>query len=377
MPQKSRRLLMTLASLALASFVVLLSLNGAAEIPYWGVHTVMALGMLPLILAVMGYFVPVLTRTGAEDKTVMLLPLLALAGGVSAVAGLAGVSAGLLQAGALLAMVAALAMLGWMHRRRVLCLGAPHPGLAWYQAALFFLVLGLLAILAGTAWPEQWPLWRRLHLHFNLLGFVGLTAIGTLQVLLPTAGGYTDPDVGLRLRAGLKFAVGGTLFIGAGVAWVPLLAWIGLLLWMLPLAAFILATLRQHQQLRRGAASALASGLLGYVLVLLSGLLHSVGLLAPRQSVMLFFLVFLLPLVTGAVSYLLPLWWQPGAGNEWITRVRAGLARGSLLRALIFPACGLLLLAGAGWAVYPAVATLAVFIGQILWVVLRERKPHG
>ncbi len=377
MPQKSRRLLTTLASLALASFVVLLSLNGAAEIPYWGVHTVMALGMLPLILAVMAYFVPVLTRTGAEDKTAMLLPLLALAGGVSAVAGLAGVSAGLLQAGALLAMVAALAMLGWMHRRRVLCLGAPHPGLAWYQAALFFLVLGLLAILAGTAWPEQWPMWRRLHLHFNLLGFVGTTAIGTLQVLLPTAGGYTDPDVAQRLRAGLKFAVGGTLFIGAGAAWTPLLAWIGLLLWMLPLAAFILATLRQHQQLRRGAASALASGLLGYVLVLLSGLLHSVGLLAPRQSVMLFFLVFLLPLVTGAVSYLLPLWWQPGAGNEWITRVRAGLTRGSLLRALIFPACGLLLLAGAGWAVYPAVATLAVFIGQILWVVLRERKPHG
>ncbi len=376
MPQKSRRLLTTLASLALASLVVLLLLNGAAEIPYWGVHTVMALGMLPLILAVMGYFVPVLTRTGAEDKTVLLLPLLALAGGVSAMVGLAGSSAGLL-AGALLAMMAALAMLGWMHRRRVLSLGAPHPGLAWYQAALFFLVLGLLTILAGTAWPEHWPLWRRLHLHFNLLGFVGLTAIGTLQVLLPTAGGYPDPDVAQRLRVGLKFAVGGTLCVGAGAAWSPLLAWIGLLLWMLPLTAFILATLRQRQQLRRGAASALASGLLGYVLVLLSGLLHSLGWLAPRQSVMLFFLVFLLPLVTGAVSYLLPLWWQPGASNDWTTQVRAGLMRGSRLRALMFPACGLLLLAGAGWAVYPAVATLVVFIGQILWLVLRERKPHG
>jgi hypothetical protein len=105
--------------------------------------------------------------------------------------------------------------------------------------------------------------------------------------------------------------------------------------------------------------------------------LHSLGLLAPRQSVPLFFLVFLLPLVTGAVSYLLPLWLQPGAGNQWTTGARAGLARGSLLRAVLFPVCGLLLLAGEGWAVYPAVATLAVFIGQILWTVLRTRQRRA
>jgi hypothetical protein len=376
MRQKSRRLLMILASLALASFVALLSLQGAAEIPYWGVHTVMALGMLPLIFAVMAYFVPVLTRTGAEDKAVMLLPLLALAGGVLALAGLAGMYAGL-QTGALLAAASALALLGWMHRRRVLSLGAPHPGLAWYQAALLFLVLGLLAILAGSVWPEHWPWLRRLHLHFNLLGFVGLTAIGTLQVLLPTAGGYLDADAAQRLRVGLKYGVAGTLLIGAGAAWLPLLAWLGLLAWMLPLTALGMATLRQRGQMRRGAVSALSSALLGYVLVLLSGLLHSLGLLAPRQSVMLFFLLFLLPLVTGAVSYLLPLWWQPGAEQAWTTRVRAWLERGSLTRALIFPACGLMLLAGVGWAVYPAVAMLVVFIGQILWVLLRAPQSRG
>lgn len=367
---------MTLAALALASFVALLSLNGAAAIPYWGVHTVMALGMLPLMLAVMAYFVPVLTRTPAEGATAVLSPLLALAGGVSAVAGLAGLFAGV-QTGALLAMTAALVMIRWIHRRRVLSLSAAHPGLAWYQAALSFLVLGLLLILAGTVWPEQWSMWRRLHLHFNLLGFVGLTAIGTLQVLLPTAGAYQDRDTAQRLRAGLKYAVAGTLLIGAGAAWMPLLAWAGLLAWMPPLGLFILATLRQRRHLRRGAAAALASGLLGYALVLFSGLLHSLGLLAPRLSVPFFFLVFLLPLLTGAVSYLLPLWLQPGAGNAWTTGARAGLARGSVLRAVLFPACGLLLLAGAGWAVYPAVATLAVFIGQILWVVLRKRAPRA
>ena len=373
MQKKNRKLLMLPAFLALTSFVVVLWLMRGAGIPYWGVHTVMALGILPLILAVMGYFVPVLTRTGAENKTIILLPLLALAGGASAVVGLAKSSVVLLQAGALLAMLAALAMLGWMHRRRSSALGVSHPGLAWYQAALLFLVLGLLAILAGTVWPQQWTLLRRLHLHFNLVGFVGLTAIGTLQVLLPTAGNYADPGVGRRMRSGLKYVAGGTLLVGVGAAWAPMLAGLGLLMWMPPLTTLILATLRQHRQLR-GAATALVGALFGFALVLFSGLLHGLGLLAPRQSVMLFFFMFLLPLVTGAVSYLLPLWLQPGASNDWTTRVRGQLARGSLLRALMFPACGMLLLAEAGWAVYPAVATLAVFVGQILWVVLREYK---
>ena len=366
---------MTLACLALLSFVALLWLNGAREIPYWAVHTVMALGILPLILAVMGYFVPALTRTGTEDKAAKGLPLLALAGGLAAVAGMVGVSGGL-QTGALLSMAAALGMFGWIGRRRALTLGAPHSGLAWYQAALFFLMFGLLAVLVGMAWPAQWPMLRRLHLHFNLLGFVGLTAVGTLQVLLPTAGNYADPNAAQRLRAGLKYAVGGTLLIGVGAAWAPWLAWLGLLAWLLPLSALIAATVRQHKQLRRGAASALTSALLGYVLVLVSGVLHGLGWLAPRLSVTLFFIVFLMPLVTGAVSYLLPLWQCPGADKAWATQLRNQLVRGSLLRALIFPACGLLLLAGAGWAVYPAVATLAVFIGQIFWAVLRVSR-HG
>lgn len=367
---------MILASLALASFVALLSRRGVAEMPFWGVHTVMALGMLPLIFAVMAYFVPVLTRTGAEDKTVRLLPLLALAGGGLTVAGMAGIYAGV-QAGALLTLMAAFAQLGWMHRRRVQSLGAPHPCLAWYQAALGFLLLGLLAIFAGTRWPEYWILLRRLHLHFNLLGFVGLTAVGTLQVLLPTAGGYPDPKSAQRLRAGLKYAVAGTLLIGTGAAWLSWLAWLGLLVWMIPLSQLSLATLRRRAPMRRGAATAMSSALLGYVLVLLSGGLHSLGLLAPRLSVTLFFLVFLLPLVTGAASYLLPLWWRPGAGQAWTLRVRSGLERGSLWRALIFPACGGLLLAGTGWAVYPAVAMLLVFIGQILWTVWREHRSRG
>ena len=34
-------------------------------------------------------------------------------------------------------------------------LGRPHPGLAWYEAALACLVLALLAILASAIWPQQ------------------------------------------------------------------------------------------------------------------------------------------------------------------------------------------------------------------------------
>ena len=49
----------------------------------------------------------------------------------------------------------------------------------------------------------------------------------------------------------------------------------------------------------------------------------------------------------------------------------------SLGHALIFPVGDWLLLAGAGWAVYPALAMLVIFTGQILWRILRERLPHG
>lgn len=113
----------------------------------------LAVGATPLIFGAMSHFIPVLTRTRTATAGLLGIPVLALAGGA-------------------LAVIAASALLVW-HRRAGM-LGRPHPCLAWYETALACLVLALVAILASVFWPQQAMALRRLHLHLNTLGFVGL-----------------------------------------------------------------------------------------------------------------------------------------------------------------------------------------------------------
>ena len=87
---------------------------------------------------------------------------------------------------ALVALLAATALGGWMLVRARRMFGPRHRGLDWYLAALGFLLLALLAVVLMPWFPAQRAGLRLFHLHANLLGFVGLTALGTLQVLLPT-----------------------------------------------------------------------------------------------------------------------------------------------------------------------------------------------
>src|SRR5512139_678864 len=191
-------------------------------------HLVLAVGAMPLIFGAMTHFIPVLTRTRGAPAGLLALPILALAGGALVVAalGLPGMAWGR-HAGAVMAATAAATLLVWSRRRRTLMLGRPHPGLAWYEAALACLACALLAILAGAVWQQQWAALRRLHLHLNTLGFIGLTAVGTLAVLLPTATSRPDPEVGPRLRRDLPWAVAGTLLVAIGAAWFAPLAGFG------------------------------------------------------------------------------------------------------------------------------------------------------
>lgn len=370
MPQKQKRQPAALfALLAVLAFTVVTAGSGATPTA-WQAHAVLAIGVFPLILAAMSYFTPVLTRSGAPHAFVTMMPPLALAAGVLAILGLTHRPV-LLAIAAPLGLFASLALLLWMHQRGRKAIGGAHPGLIWYEAALGCLALGLLAVTGALAFPEHGTALKRLHLHLNLLGFVGLTAIGTLQVLLPTAGGYQDPAAAGRLRADIKFATAGTVLTALGAAWSPALAWAGLGLWLLPVARLIRAALKQRRKIIgwHGAAVALAGALIGFALALLSGALHAAGVLAPRQSIALFFIAFLFPLVTGAASYLLPLWLLPGAGPDEQARRRRRLAWGGGARTLILLGSGVLAAAGVGWAVFAAAAVLALFLLQLLLAV--------
>ncbi|MEO5362523.1 MAG: hypothetical protein H7838_02695 [Magnetococcus sp. DMHC-8] len=328
------------------------------------VHLVLAVGALPLILASMGYFTPVLTRSGAVPGRVNLLPLLAMAAGglgSMAVAGpfwLVGVAAPL-------AWLVAAALLWWMSRRAARALGSPHPGLLWYQAALVCLLLGLSAILATLVWPEQWGLLRTLHRHLNLLGLVGLTAIGTLQVLLPTVGGYPDPQAGARLHQDLKYALAGVLLMTAGTVLGSWLGWLGLGAWTWVLGRLLRPLSGQVGRLwqANGAALSLLAALGGFVLSLLSITWGEGSVALP-----LFLALFLFPLVAGALAHLLPLWWWPGLPTPQRHTAQQQLGRWALLRVGLSWLGGGALLAGAEWGVYPVATPMLLLLGQVVWL---------
>jgi hypothetical protein len=231
--------------------------------------------------------------------------------------------------------------------------GPRHRGLDWYLAALGFLLLALLAVVLMPLFPAQRNALRLFHLHANLLGFVGLTALGTLQVLLPTCLGKADPNAALRLRRDIKWAAAGALLIAVGVSarlpapfsmLTPTLALLGTLFY----GWVILRMLRAWQsrfgrgvlQLH-GAASSLTAAALGLLGLLALGVAHGLGRLPARPAVAGFVIAFLLPLVSGAAAHLVPVWLWPGVQGPRHQVLRARLCRWSGVRGVLLLLLGL------------------------------------
>lgn len=345
------------------------------------VHLMLAIGAMPLILGAMSHFIPVLTRTRAAATGLRGIPVLALTGGALAVISFSVHDMIWARpAGALLAMIAATALLLWSRRRRAGMLGRPHPGLAWYEAALACLVLALLAILVGTFWPQHMLALRRLHLHLNTLGFIGLTAVSTLAVLLPTAAGRPDPQVAERLRRDLPWAVSGVLLIATGSAWFAPLAWIGAVLWLVPISR-LAASWGQlyHSEILalHGTAPLLAAALTGLVI---STLLGTVNGYYPTEPIWSFIAGFMLPLVSGAASQLLPVWLRPGIQNDWHVELRHNLGRYNGLRAVLFCVGGIAAGMGWEWGLLTSLVALIWFLLQTITalvaaLIFQRRNP--
>lgn len=358
-------MLPALAFLALAAFAV--ALLGS---PHAGraavLHLMLAVGAMPLIFGAMSHFIPVLTRTRSPAAGLLGIPILGLAGGVLVVGALSLPDMIWGQhVGALLAVTAASALLAWSRRRRAAMLGRPHPCLAWYEAALACLVLALLAILASAIWPQQTIALRRLHLHLNTLGFVGLTALSTLAVLMPTVTGRPDPQVGPRLRRDLPWAASGTLLVAIGAAWFSPLAWVGGALWAIPLLRLGASWLRLHRTeilALHGAAPLLAAALGGLIFSMLVG--TAAVILPAFTPTSAFVSGFLLPLVSGAASQLLPVWLRPGVQSNWHARLLSSLGRYGGAGAVLFGISGIVAGLGQEWGLLLGAATLLWFMLQ-------------
>jgi hypothetical protein len=334
-------------------------------------HLVLAAGAMPLIMGAMIYFTPVLTHSRAPSRPVLLLPGLALVAGFGAAAAMLW-RRDLILVAALTAVFTACVLLGWVGRRARIMLGRSHPGLRWYLLALVCLVLALLAISLSASWPELAPALRRFHLHLNLYGFIGLTAVGTLHVLLPTVAGYADPVTPVRLRRDLVPMAAGALLLAAGSARWSWLVWPGLVLWLVPLTRFavpLFATWRRHVWGWHRPAASLGVAVAGLMLVSVAGGFHAAGVLPAGTALPMFFYMCLFPLVTGAISYLVPVWLWPARRSGGYQAAVRRLARGSGARALAFMLAGVAAGAGLPGAVYPAVAVMVFFLAQLIWAL--------
>ncbi len=245
-------------------------------------------------------------------------------------------------------LIFVLILLVWISQRMRRCLGAPHPGTRWYGAALAALLLALLAVLAMPVIPDAWGPLRRLHLHLNTLGLVGLAALGTLPVLLPTALGKPDPQAAVWLRRRLWPAVAATLLLAAGAAISWPLAVPGAAI-MLVLALGLVGQWARCFGLRTlatdGVSASLLAAVLGLILLLAAGTLHGMGVLAALPVLLAWVVGFLLLLVTGALSQLLPVWRFPGPRTPARDAMRAVLVAGGAWRAALFLLAGLAFIA--------------------------------
>jgi hypothetical protein len=368
-------MLPALVFLALAVFASALFWSPTASRTAY-LHLMLAAGAMPLIFGAMSNFIPVLTRTREASSGMAVIPAVTLAGGALAVAAFSfSDMAWGWRAGAMLAMASSLALLAWTQRRRKATLGQPHPGLGWYQAALACLGLALLAILSAWIWPEHFSTLRRVHLHLNTLGFIGLTAVGSLAVLMPTAAGRPDAQAAQRLRHDLPWAAAGTLVVAIGSAWLVPFAWVGTIFWAIALVRLAAAWLQLYRDeifAAHGAAPLLAAALAGFTASLLSGAASAASIAWFPDARSVFLVGFLLPLVSGAASQLLPAWLRPGVQGAWHRDMRHNLGHHNGIRALLFLGGGTAAGLGYGWGMLLGAAALAWFLLQVALTLTRS-----
>ena len=366
--------------------LTLLALLGSAVLALSGVgsplavaHLAFAVGIVPLIFAAMSHFVPVLTRTGDPGPWIARLPLAAQLAGGLAVATMQGlIPYGLLHAAAAVDLLLAAILLNWIASRARATLGSPHPGWRWYGAALGCLMLALLAVPLMQLLPSYWKPLRLFHLHLNTLGLVGLAALGTLPVLLPTALGQPDPEAAGWLRRRLWLVAGGALVVATGTAVVWLFAVPGAALMLVAALGLVGQWARRfgfRALLADGVAVSLLCAVAGLLLTLAAGVAHGSGLIAGRPTLLAWGVGFLLPLVTGALSQLLPVWRWPGPAIPARRIMRQKLAATGFWRALMFLCAAVALLAGFDTFAASLLALgLLLFAGSLILAVRVSRS---
>jgi nitrite reductase (NO-forming) len=336
-----RHVVATAVSLAylLAGGATLLAGRRISDGLWLGLHLVLLGAVSNAIVAWSEHFAAALLHARAVSDWAALARTGALNLAVAAV--LTGVhrdQPALLAAGTgLLGLVVAahaLTLVGW--HRRALAARLGQVALYYVAAAgalLGGIGLGLLLSGGGLGSADAWRAVRLAHVHLNLLGWVGLTVIGTLFTLWPTvlrtrmaAGVSTAATAAfLLLVGGLAVTTAGLLLQQRAVATAGLAGYAGGL--GTALGPFV-ATMRRRRP--AGAAAWMLAAGVGWLLVavatdlaMLLGSARVVDLDRHGGRLLAAVVVgFALQMLTGALSFLLPVVWGRGAwGNRRLTRL--------------------------------------------------------
>lgn len=225
------------------------------------------------------------------------------------------------------------------------------PLVRYYIAASLALIAGVaLGVIMARA-DLTAELHDRLylaHITVNVLGWVGLTVVGTVILLWPTVlHARVSDDTGRTARNALWLLVAGVLITAAAsIVDVRAIVAAGILLYLLGLSLVVIDGVRQARQVRPStfAAWSMAAAFAWFVgCTLAFGVLVTTSQDADAQFGVLvtaFAGGFAAQIVVAALSYLLPV--VLGGGPEVSRRTAAELDRGAVFRVAVVNAGGLL-----------------------------------
>lgn len=259
--------------------------------------------------------------------------------------------------------------------------------IAFYQCAGLMILIGVVlgSIDASKGDENVWQARLTLaHLHANLLGWIGLTIIGTLITLWPTVlRTQMRQDAISRARFGLRFLVVGVMgsILGSLVdqRWVlafSLIAYLlGTVISLLPAALLL-----QRRMPDRSSSWMLLSGSIGLAILLVGDfslvLSHRKpeAILSSLESYLfLVFTLWLLPILLGALTYLLPV--VLGRGPESNRKLEGILNAGWKWRVLLLPLSSLFLVLPEKFHIVGrGVAVLALGLFLLLALVAMRRS---
>lgn len=312
-------------------------------------HLTLLMGATSLVVALLQYFVSVVTRSRGISGWHKQLPKVFFASGLLIVVLFTErVPLGYLSLAVLPVLVGLWVLYKWITEKALARKAPHHPALDWYRAAVFCLGVGLFSVLAMPYLLDWNQFLSEFHGNIILYGFMGLVIIATLQVLMPVVNDHHGTDDARLLSQDLPWVLCGVLFLSVGHAMHHVLSIVGLMFAGLPLARLMGAWVRlyRHQVISlHGVSPLLFASLLGFVISAIT--VDRPGM--PGESSLVFLPGCLFPFLSGLAGYMVPLWVRPqaqksalDAARERLSRwggARAGLFLVAALTALLNPAC--------------------------------------